>query len=268
MPSRSRRRPGRPRPQRRPAGPWKHGPIPVLGVVGGIGSGKSAASACLAELGAFVVNADAVGHALLEQRPVREAVVARFGTRVLAAAESEGEEPKVDRRVLGGIVFADRKALTDLEAILHPWMRRTFERVIAREGRRGRSAAVVLDAAVLYEAGWDALCDKVVFVDAPRELRLERVSASRGWGDEVLRSREAAQWPAEDKKGRADAVVANAGDLDALRADVARVWESLRRPWGAGPRPAGRRPSGRPKGDGPPTPRTPGPKPGAGREPQ
>lgn len=246
------RRTGRPRPQRRPAGPWKHGPVPVLGVVGGIGSGKSAVAACLAGHGAFVLDADAVGHALLDQRPVREAVVSRFGPDVLT--EDEDGRPRVDRRVLGPRVFADLASRRDLEAVLHPRMRRTFERAIAREARRGRATAVVIDAAVLYEAGWDDLCDRVVFVDAPRERRLERVAAGRGWTDEDLSTREAAQWPLDSKRERADFVVSNTGDLAALKAETDRAWSTLRRPVRAGVRAtAPRRLPDRPPGPGGPT---------------
>lgn len=233
MNPRSRRQAARSRPQPRAAGPWKHGPIPVIGVVGGIGSGKSVVASYLESLGGFVIDADAVGHALLTQRPVRDEVVARFGPGVVTKVGTGS--PPLDRQLLAAIVFDNAKARRDLESILHPRMRRTFERAIARTVRRGRSKAVVLDAAVLYEARWDVLCDRVVFVDAPRDLRLARVVASRGWTDEVLRAREQAQLPYEEKKARADVVVVNDGDLASLEAEVARVWESIRRPAGSVP---------------------------------
>jgi dephospho-CoA kinase len=189
----------------------------VIGLIGGIGAGKSRVAALLAaEHGAFVVDADAVGHALLEQRPVRDLVVSRFGPGILdQSREEEGPAaPRIDRRALGAVVFSDPKALAQLEAILHPRMRRTFARVIARETRRGRARAVVIDAAILLEAGWDTLCDRVVFVDAPRDLRLSRLAASRGWTAEALDAREAAQWPLDRKRARADAVVVNDTDSD------------------------------------------------------
>ena len=150
-------------------GPWKHGAIPVIGLIGGIGGGKSLAAAALARRGAFVLDADAVGHALLDQTPVRERVVERFGTGVLAPSTDPDEPPHIDRRALGEIVFAQPSALCDLETILHPIMRRTFERAIARTVRRGKARGVVLDAAILLEAEWDSLCDRVVFIDAPRD---------------------------------------------------------------------------------------------------
>src|SRR5262249_41442195 len=159
MPRQRRTRTRTEAPRPRVAGPWKHGPIPVLGLIGGIGAGKTRVAAMLAEHGAFVIDADAVGHALLDQRPVRDQVVARFGKEILrrtpdteSGVESSAEaetSATIDRRALGAIVFAAPTALRQLEAILHPKMRRTFERAIARTIRRGRARAVVLDAAIL-----------------------------------------------------------------------------------------------------------------------
>jgi dephospho-CoA kinase len=201
----------------------------VIGLIGGIGGGKSRVAALLAEHGAFVIDADAVGHALLEQRPVRDLVVARFGPSILDRSDpvGDGDGIRIDRRALGAIVFARPEALRQLEAILHPRMRRTFARAIARETRRGRARAVVLDAAVLLEAGWDTLCDRVVFVDAPREQRLARLADARGWDAATLEAREAAQWPLERKRARADAVVVNDAGPEPLREHVRRFADAL-----------------------------------------
>jgi dephospho-CoA kinase len=198
----------------------------VIGLVGGIGAGKSSAAARLEELGAMVLDADKVGHALLDQRPVRERVVSRFGREVLVQGDAESE-PVIDRRALGAIVFADPAARKALEAIVHPWMRRTFEKAIARTIRKRAARAVVLDAAVLFEAGWDSLCDRVLFVDAPREQRLARLSAQRGWDVPALDAREKAQWPLAKKRERSDLIALNDGSHDDLRAQVDRAWASL-----------------------------------------
>lgn len=210
-----------------PAGPWRHGAIPVIGLIGGIGGGKSLVASLLAEEGAFVIEADAVGHALLDQRPVRERVVAQFGEGILAPAGSPDAAPTIDRRALGAIVFAQPSALRQLESILHPRMRQTFARAIARAARRGRARAVVLDAAILLEAGWHTLCDRIVFVDAPREQRLARLQASRGWDDEKLRAREASQWPLDRKRALADVLVVNDAGPERLRDEVRRLADDL-----------------------------------------
>ncbi len=206
---------------------WKNGPIPVIGLVGGIGSGKTAVAARLESLGAFVIDADKVGHALLGQRPVRERVVERFGTGVLDLTVAEGEEPTVDRRALAAIVFADPAARKNLESIVHPRMRTTFEKAIARVIRKGVASAVVLDAAILYEAGWDRLCDVVLFVDASREDRLARLAGQRGWDEIALTAREKAQWALVEKRGRADAVISNNGAIEAIGPEVDRIWATI-----------------------------------------
>jgi dephospho-CoA kinase len=180
-----------------------------------------------AEHGATVLDADAIGHALLDQRPAREEVVKHFGTRMLEPKELESAQPRVNRLALGALVFADRKALRELEAILHPRMRRTFERAISRAARGGKNPAVVLDAAVLFEAGWHDLCDAVVFVDAPREERLKRLRLQRGWDDVQLEARERAQLPLEEKRRRADHVLTNQSDPEALRTAADSLWTQL-----------------------------------------
>ena len=109
-------------------------------------------------------------------------------------------------------------------------MRRTFERAIARTVRRGKARGVVLDAAVLLEAGWDSLCDRVIFIDAPREQRLARVAEGRGWTESTLEARERAQLPLDQKRQRADEVVLNDAGPEALEAAIGRLWERIAPP--------------------------------------
>ncbi len=215
------------------SGPWTHGAIPVLGLIGGIGAGKSRVAALLADRGAVVLDADAVGHEVLKEQAVRGEVLARFGERIVDRSGLQGPEgtsdgpPPVDRRALGAIVFNDPAALRDLETVVHPPMRRTFEREIDRAVREGRRGAVVLDAAILLEKGWNSLCDRVVYVDAPHDQRLARLAAQRGWTEQTLSARERAQWPSEEKKRRADLIVVNDAGPDALEAAVDHLWETL-----------------------------------------
>ncbi len=229
-------------PRRRPAGPWRHGKIPVVGLIGGIGAGKSLVASAMVGKGAFLLDADAIGHVLLDQSPSRDRVLERFGESILAPMpEVEGTRRVIDRRALGAIAFSNPGSLRDLEAILHPAMRRTFEKAIARESRRGGHPAIVLDAAILYEAGWDSLCDSVVFVDAPEEVRLARLQATRGWTADVLAAREKAQGPLEEKRRQANHTLANDGTPEDLRAAIKAFWPELlapprrHRPSGASP---------------------------------
>lgn len=216
------------RPAARPArrrGPWKHGAIPVVGLIGGIGAGKSCVADELRKRGAFVLDADSVGHALLDQAPAQVEVVRRFGTEVLDRSAPDG--PKIDRRALGAIVFAHESSRRDLEKILHPRMRGTFERAIARTQRKGRVPVIVLDAAILFEAGWNDLCDVVLFVDAPRDQRVARLAAQRGWTEAVVAAREDAQLPLDEKRSRADIVITNDGAPEQLAEEVTRLWERV-----------------------------------------
>jgi len=206
------------------ARPWKHGGIPVIGLIGGIGSGKSAVAAILAARGGVVIDADGVGHELLEDPEVRDQIVARFGNSIL---DREGPGlapgPRIDRSSLGAIVFADPARRRELESIVHPRMRDRFHHEIERLTSLGDARVIVLDAAILLEAGWDELCDCVVLVDAPRNVRWQRVAKQRGWSAPALESREAAQWPCEIKRSRADLVLANELGMDDLIREVGRL---------------------------------------------
>lgn len=220
--------------------------MPVLGLVGTVGAGKSTVAGLFAARGAFVIDADQVGHALLAQTPARERVIRRFGPQVVAPQVEPDEPPAVDRAALGRIVFADPQALRDLEAILHPMMRHTFSKAIDRTIRQGRAEAVVLDAAILLEAGWDDLCDRVILVDAPAELRRQRLAEARGWTAEAVEARERAQWPVARKRERADRVLANDNGLAELEQQVEQLWSELVAPEARRPTaPRGRAPATR-----------------------
>ena len=204
----------------------KHGNLAVIGLIGGIGSGKSSVAALFEEAGAIVIDADLVGHELLHDPRVCSQIVDRFGTGVLSRESVGLQLPSViDRKALGTIVFADPVARRDLETILHPRMRAKFEAVIERESKSQKTekSMVVLDAAILLEAGWDDLCDLIVFVDAPCDERMRRVQAQRGWSRDIFEAREKAQWPCDKKRRRADLVITNDAGVDGLKERVERI---------------------------------------------
>jgi dephospho-CoA kinase len=202
--------------------------MPVLGLIGGIGGGKSSAARVLAGRGAAVIDADAVGHDLLEDPAIRDRVVERFGAGVLEVPPSgEAGRPRVSRRALATIVFGDAAALRDLEAILHPAMRDRFRRTIDSLVRDRGRPCIVLDAAVLLEARWDDLCDRIVFVDAPRAERLRRATQARGWSEATFEARERSQRPVEEKRRRADWIIVNDGGPDRLEPEVERLFAWL-----------------------------------------
>lgn len=199
----------------------------IIGLVGGVASGKSQVGRTLVELGAGLLDADRAGHAVMnEDQTVRLELQRRWGDEVIAADGS------VDRAVVARQVFGDSaEAAVErdfLERLLHPRIRERLEEEMARLADRGCPAAV-LDAPLLLEAGWQTLCDAVVFVEASRASRLGRARA-RGWSESQFDQREAAQWPIERKRAAADVVIHNDGSLDELAAKVRQFWEGFIQP--------------------------------------
>jgi dephospho-CoA kinase len=183
---------------------------PVIGLLGGIGSGKSQVAAVLARHGARIIAGDQLGQAALRDPDIRARVVSRWGQGVV---EESGE---IDRRRLAAIVFADPAQRKELEAITHPWIRQRIRSDVEEARNDSRVPLIVLDAAVMLEAGWDDVCDHLVYVDAPREVRLERVARQRGWGEKEVEAREQAQLPLTEKAVRADHVLDNSSSLEYL----------------------------------------------------
>jgi dephospho-CoA kinase len=195
-----------------------------IGLIGAIAAGKSRVAARLAELGAWVVDGDRIGHEVLARPEIAAQAQAEFGSGIV------GDDGKVDRKKLGPLVFGDPTKMAALERLLHPPMRRAFEAELARASNAPGTPLVAFDAAVLLEKGWDDLVDEILFVDAARALRLERIAA-RGWTPEELARRESAQWPVEKKKARAHHVV-TCDDWRACRQAVDALYEAWTTPTG------------------------------------
>lgn len=192
----------------------------TIGLTGGIGSGKSAVADLLRQLGASVIDADRLGHeAYTPNSEAWQQVVAAFGKEILTA---EGE---IDRRKLGSIVFADPAELARLNGIMHPLMARMVEERKADLAAAGESVTVV-EAAVLFEAGWDSLVDEVWTAYAPFERVVERLYARNGLSEEEARKRINSQMSVEERNRRSDVVVDNSSDLAALEAEVRGLWRA------------------------------------------
>jgi len=191
----------------------------LVGLTGGIGSGKSTVAGLLAEHGAVVLDADGIVRDLQRRgTSVFARIVDRFGEEMVT---SEGE---LDRALLAGIVFADADARNDLNAIVHPEVWRVIQDELAR--LRDSHRIVVMDVPLLAEAGGAMGLDLVVTVEAAEVARIERLEA-RGLGEEDARARMEAQASTEQRRAIADVVVANDGSLDDLRAEVDRLWAML-----------------------------------------
>ena len=175
---------------------------PVIGLMGGIGAGKSLVAAQLAAMGCDVVDADRIGHDLLDEEGIRRAIRERFGPEVFDAAG------QVDRRRLGDRVFADPLDREALEEIVHPELWRRVRKAVAA-GRQGEAPAVVLDAALLLEKGLDRWCDVMVYIEASEETRRSRAARSRGWDASEVARREGTQVSLKTKQERADYTIDN-----------------------------------------------------------
>ncbi len=215
---------------RRPARSGQRRPF-VVGLVGGIGAGKSAVAAELSRHGFLVVDSDAEAKAALDRPEVRARLVEWWGSGVL------DESGRVDRARVASIVFEDPAQRERLEGLVHPLVAAGRAEAIARRGPGARG--VVIDAPLLYEAGVDRECDVVVFVDAPRAARLERVRATRGWSEEEFDRREKAQLSLDEKKRRADVVIANDAGAEELSRAVARLVEGWNEAGRTGPEAGG-----------------------------
>jgi dephospho-CoA kinase len=196
----------------------------VLGLVGGIGSGKSAVARAFAAQGALVLDSDTQAKEALRREDVRRTLVSWWGEGVLDQA---GE---IDRKKVADIVFQEASQRQRLEELVHPIVRASRASVLAEAAAKGVDVAII-DAPLLLEAGVDRECDAVVFVDAPREQRLARVK-SRGWNEEELSRREAAQWSLDEKKRRSRYVISNNADLVTLDREVAALIARARRELG------------------------------------
>ena len=183
---------------------------PLIGIVGGIASGKSSVAAEFAKLGCAVIDADAIVHRLLETDAVRDEIVAQFGPEVL---DGTG---RVNRRELGRIVFMDSRKVAALNAIIHPRVLEETEELLARYQRDSRAKAVVLDMPLLLEVGWAQRCDKVIFVDCANERRFERARRTRSLTEREVKKRENFQISLDTKKRRADNTIDNNSEFSTL----------------------------------------------------
>jgi dephospho-CoA kinase len=192
----------------------------VIGLTGGIGTGKSEVASLLQSFGAEVINADQVGHeAYTPNSESWREVVNTFGEEIL---QPDGQ---IDRGRLGAIVFSNPQQLDKLNAIMHPRMARMVGDKI--EVFRGKGApAVVVEAAVLFEAGWDSLVDEVWTTDSPVELVIERLQARNGMSEEEVRRRINSQMDRVERIERSDLVVDNSGDVAGLGETVKALWDS------------------------------------------
>jgi dephospho-CoA kinase len=197
----------------------------VVGLTGGIGSGKSTVAAMLAERGAVVIDADRLAReAVAVGSPGHDAVVGRFGPEVVA------EDGSLDRGALAALVFDDPPALADLNALVHPLVRAAIADRLHELS--GSDAVVVLEIPLLVESGLSYGASTVIVVDCPEEVALRRLVEGRGMDEADARRRMAAQVSRADRRVAADVVVDNTGSVADLETQVEGVWAALTQPSG------------------------------------
>ncbi len=196
----------------------------VIGVTGGIGTGKSTVAAMFKQLGATVIDADAIAHRVMEpKRLAWRAIVNTFGQEVL------NDDETINRARLAATVFHDPARRKQLEEIVHPRILREIRQQIGRLRKQRKVHLVVLDVPLLVEAGMEEEVDALVVVTAPPEVQRQRLNTKHSWSEEEIDARIAAQWKLSAKVALADFVVNNADGVDATRTQVKQIWNQVLR---------------------------------------
>lgn len=199
----------------------------VLGIVGGIGSGKSTVSSAFAARGAFVLNADRAGHEALNDPEIQRILFEKWGEKAFSLDAEGIWQP--DRAKIAQIVFAPTKtgsdALKFLNDTTHPLIRKKLEEDLERS-KKGGYPLIVLDAPLLFEACCDSLCDRIIFVDTDKEERFRRVQ-KRGWSREEFENREKSQLSLKKKQKKSDTVIDNNQTYDRMSLQIEDLMKSL-----------------------------------------
>jgi len=199
----------------------------LVGLTGGIGSGKSSAARMLADRGAVVLDADVLAReAIVNGTPGHAEVVERFGKEILR------EDGEIDRPALADRIFASPSARAVLESIVHPIVRARLAEEIQKH--QGTARVVVVDSPLIVETGQHGSFELMIVVSAPEETQVERVAGTRGMTERQVRARIDAQLPLEEKARVADVVLDNDGSLEELERQVDRLWPRLERRAAAG----------------------------------
>ncbi|MHC4692443.1 MAG: dephospho-CoA kinase [Planctomycetota bacterium] len=204
----------------------KAGKKPIIGILGGICSGKSTVAAEFAKLGCKVIDADKIAHELLERKDIREMIVGLFGEAVT------GPGGKIDHKKLAGIVFADAEKLTSLNRIIHPFVLERAEELIEKYNGQSHVKAIVLDIPLLAEVGWDKKCDKLIFVDCKRDLRIKRAKKKGIFDENQLKIRENFQISLDNKVAITDNSIDNNSGFSALAKQIADIFSCIIEKWG------------------------------------
>ena len=194
----------------------------TIGLTGGIGSGKSTVSQLLGELGAFVIDANKVGHEIyLPGKEAWKQVTAAFGQDILAPDQT------IDRKKLGAIIFGSDDARKKLNSIVHPLMFKDIDYRIKEKRADGFTKPIVVEAAILIEANWLPLADEVWLIVTNKNAVIERVASQRGLSARDTEARIASQLSDAERRKYATLVIENDGSLEDLKIKVQQAWNRI-----------------------------------------
>ncbi len=193
----------------------------IIGILGGIGSGKSSVAAQLGKLGCGVIDADAIVHDLLDDKDVKSRLIKAFGSEICS------EEGLIHRGKLADIVFDNVGNVARINEIIHPLVSDRTTELIAQYSDRSEIKAIVLDVPLLAEVGWIDMCDKLVFVDCPDQIRADRARKKGLSYEKQLKKREKFQISLDRKAEIAHYIVHNNSDLSVLADQVAQIFSTL-----------------------------------------
>lgn len=196
-------------------------PVPIIGLTGGIASGKSAVADILEEQGCFVSDSDMIAHEVLNEKDVSTALVDRWGSGILS------EDGLAVRSEIARRIFTSAEERSWLEGLIHPRIHQRRRSAIGSVIGSGRVPACVIDAPLLFEAGIEEECTTIIFVDTPRNRRLEWAIQQRGWDEEEFDRRERAQLDVEEKRRRSDRMILNDGSREELRVRTCEVFHAI-----------------------------------------
>jgi len=192
----------------------------IIGILGGIGSGKSTVAAEFAKLGCKVIDADKIAHELLDEPAVKAKIVNLFGRAILDSAG------KIVREKLAEVVFTDADKLSSINEIIHPIVLQRAEELIKKYNSQNQVKAIILDMPLLVEVGWDKRCNKLIFVNCDQKLRLNRAK-KLDFDKNQVKIRENFQISLDNKANLADNIVENNSDFSALARQVTDIFSYI-----------------------------------------
>ncbi len=192
-----------------------------IGILGGPGSGKSTVAEVFAEQGCGIINADKLNHQVLERDDIIARIVEIWGSQVV------GLDGKIDRGILGKVVFSGTNSLNTLVEIVHPEIFKLMEKQVENFERSGQVKAIIFDVPLLMEVGWENKCDILVFVKVHDCVRRSRLKNTRNWDENFIKNIENSQILLDKKEKISDYIVENSSDISNLRLQIERIFPEM-----------------------------------------